>query len=62
MSPIVVTVDSRYITIDGQLQIMSIFEPVFSPVHATAQAKNAPVGLADFLKTANREDKLIKGT
>ena len=39
---------------------MIIFEPVFSRVHTVAQVKNARVGLAENVKRASREDKLIK--
>ena len=41
---------------------MSIFDPVFSRVHAVAKVENARVGLADNVKTASRVGKLIKGT
>ena len=41
---------------------MSIFEAVFSRVHAAAQVKNVRVRLAENLKIENRKDKLIRGT
>ena len=65
---IVITVaDSYNARIDsynclGQLYVMSIFEAVFSRVHAAAQVKNVRVRLAENLKTENRKDKLIRGT
>ena len=37
-----------------------IFEPVFSPVQAAAQVKNARVGLIENLKTASIKDKWMK--